>query len=128
MFRQTSIKRMNFSGFLVIISVLTASLGSFLIYEEYQHVNSESVALEEEYLRLTKEMMRKEVEMIIESINFERKQTETRIRNKLRDRVIQAILIAKEIYRKNQGQLPDEAIKRIIIDRLRRVRFDSGRG
>jgi PAS domain S-box-containing protein len=128
MFRQTSIKRMSFSGFLVIISVLTASLGSFFIYEEYQHVNAESVALEEEYLRLTKDMMRKEVEMIIESINFERKQTETRIRNTLRDRVIQAILIAKEIYRKNQGHLSDEAIKRIIIDRLRGVRFDSGRG
>ena len=128
MFAKMTIRKLNFLGSLVIIFVLTGALGGFWLRTVYRTFEAQSNELQEKILGSRKELMRNEVQRVVEYITFKRKQTEENIRNMLRQRVLEGHGLAMDIYRENQGKKSKGAIKRLIVERLKGIRFDSGRG
>ncbi|MBU4263746.1 MAG: cache domain-containing protein [Proteobacteria bacterium] len=128
MFRKSSIQKITFLSFLVIIFVFTICLSGGWLYETYRHSALDSSSYEDEYLRDRQWMLRNEVGKIIQLIDFQRKQKEKEIRDTLRERVLQAYTTALHTYQKNQEKLPVPEIKQLIIATLRASRFDNGQG
>jgi|GEM_PF-2440889 len=123
-----TIRRMNFMGFLVIIFVLTTSLGGFWIYEEYRRFSMELVQMEKEYVNSRQAALRGEVEKIIDYIDVQRKRTERQARNELRRRTMEAWALARDAYETQRGTLSIEEIERTVARKLKGIHFDDGRG
>jgi two-component system, NtrC family, sensor kinase len=128
MFREASIWKLTFMGFLVVILILTVSLGAFFIHEEYRRFDADSAALENGYLRARKGLIRKNVQEIVELNRFEDKRAERRVKELLRNRVMEAYAIAMDAYEKNRNRRTGEEIKRIVKEKLQDMRFDNGQG
>ncbi|MBU0965569.1 MAG: cache domain-containing protein [Proteobacteria bacterium] len=128
MFRKTSIQKITFLSFLVIIFVFTICLSGGWLYETYRHSATDVDNYENEYLRDRQWLIRNEVEKIIQLIDFESKQREKEVRDTLRERVLQAYTTALHIYQEDHGRLPEAEIKQHIITDLRAGRFDNGLG
>ncbi len=128
MFRETSIWKLTFMGFLVVILILTVSLGAFFIHEAYRHFEADSAELEAGYLKTRKDLIRKNVDEIVELSRFEEKREERRVKETLRNRVMEAFALATDIYESNRDRYSVEAIKEIVINELEGIRFDNGQG
>ncbi|RJX35418.1 MAG: response regulator [Desulfurivibrio sp.] len=128
MFRKTSIQKITFLSFLVIISVFTICLSGGWLYETYRHSAADSDVYENELLRERQWVIRNEAEKIIQLIDFQRRQREKEIRETLRERVLRAYTTALHTYQEKQGKLPLPEIKQLVITTLRASRFDNGMG
>ena len=128
MFRKTSIQKITFLSFLVIIFLFTICLSGGWLYETYRHSAADSSSYENEYLRDRQWVIRNEAEKIIQLIDFLRRQREKEIRDTLRERVLQASTTALHAYQQNKDKLPLPEIKQLVIATLRTSRFDNGLG
>ena len=128
MFRRVTIRKVSFLGTVVIILVLTASLGGFWIRGIYLNFDAQVAALEKELLRSRREVIRHQVEEVVEYIGFRRKQALGKVRETLRQRVLDAHALTTNIYKEYQGKLTGTEIRRMVAAKLSEIRFDGGRG
>lgn len=128
MFTHMTIRKMNLLGSLAIIVVLTATLGGFWIYAVHRSFQAQAEDLKSEFFRMRRELMHAQIEKLVEYIDFEKKRTDRRIREMLRQRVLEGYAIAMDTYRESRETKTEEDIRRLIIDRLKGIRFDNGRG
>lgn len=112
-------------GFVVITALI---LGYMWIDKEYSQFNEEAKALREEYIKNQKSILKNEVNGAIKYIDFEKSQTEIRLKEDIRNRTYEAYSIAMNIYNKNKWIKSDDEIKKLIVDVLRPIRFNNGRG
>lgn len=83
--------------------------------------------IEEELIGEKKLLVKREVERVYNYIDSENKETRNRIRENLKERVYEAYNIAKSLYENNQDK-SEEEIRKLIVDSLRNIRFNEGRG
>lgn len=65
---------------------------------------------------------------VINMINREKMQSEKEMRKKIKLRVYEAYAIAQNIYQENKGIKKQFEIQKMIVDALRAVRFEQGKG
>ncbi|MBN2297330.1 MAG: cache domain-containing protein, partial [Deltaproteobacteria bacterium] len=75
-----------------------------------------------------KQLMITEVQRNINYLIFKSSQMQQRVRNDIREHVYEAHIIAGRIYDLGRGTMPEDQLRRVIIETLRPIRFNKGRG
>jgi PAS domain S-box-containing protein len=122
---------LNQTFFIVIagtVFVAMALVGYIWISQEYNRFNKDSIALKSEYIKAQKLMLKNEVERAVDLIQYEKSQTEDRLKQNISNRVHEAHTIAMNIYLQNKETHSDKEISNMIKDALGPIRFNQGRG
>ncbi len=112
------------SLFIISISII---LASFFYLENKNNFEKEKEEIQIEHLEKSKELIKSEVQSVYEYIQRERASTEKDLKKTLDEALQNAYKTAITLYKNNQDK-PKNEIKKIILDALRNVRFNDGRG
>ena len=115
--------------FAPIIFVLSISFILFTItfLENTNRFKKEEEKIKLNYISKNKELIKNRTYETYEYIKREQELTKKELLNSLKESVQLAYTIANSIYEKNQDKTQEE-IKRLIINALRDIRFNEGRG
>jgi signal transduction histidine kinase len=114
---------------MVIATVTTVGvMGYSWISREYADFERESQVLRNQFERHQRDLIRQEVERVVSSIEFFRSRTRQDLETDLRNRVNDALDIAHHLHRTYAGTLSEAALERLILETLRPIRFNDGRG
>ncbi len=112
------------SIFVIIISMIIIIL-QFI--DKNSTFEKEKNRITQEYIQKNKNLIKQRVQNTYDYILKEKQNSKRQLRNSLKAAVNNAHSIAKTIYKNNKDKDP-ELIKSIIIDALRSIRFNDGRG
>ncbi len=126
--KTTKLTRVFFFYLIVGMTLSFFLLGFLWITWEYERFNQMSEHLRSEFLSSQKEKIKRDVEKVIEYIEYKKSQTETRLKRDIRNRTDEAWHIATHLYDQNKATQSDAAIKAMIREALRPIRFNNGRG
>lgn len=98
---------------------------SFWDNKEKFEKDKEKIRLE--YIQKNEELIKQRVYEVYDYIKREQEYTELELRKTLKEAIDTAYNISNTIYQNNLDKSKDE-IKKLVIDALRNVRFNSGRG
>ncbi len=111
----------------VFIITLSLIISVALYFNNQKMFNEEKKQIEQEYIKDKKELIQNQVNNIYEYIINEQKDTEKKLKQSIKMRVYEAYNIAMNIYQENKN-LDKVAIKKLITDALRTIRFNNNRG
>jgi len=126
--KNKSISHQTFLQMIGIVSILTFFAIVYFVYREISRFDKEKEYIKNEYLIQQKDYIKTKVEYVVSYVNYQKEITETRLQNKLIDRVNMANQIAQNIYKENKNTKTKTEIAGLIKDALRPIRFDNGRG
>ncbi|MFH1981403.1 MAG: cache domain-containing protein [Pseudomonadota bacterium] len=112
----------------IIASVMFSLLLLVWVVNEYYAFSSATKSLKEEYEYAQKTMLKQEVNNVVNYIDYMKDQTERRLKSELKNRVNEALDIARNIYQENIDSKPLSEIEKMVKDALRPIRFLEGRG
>lgn len=124
-------KRLTTAIFFEITTVIIVTvmlLGYLWINREYQSFNEESEEMKNQYIDDSKQTLQSEVNRAVDYINYMKAQTDITLKNDLKERTYEEYQIAMNIYNQNKSFKSEAEIKKMIMDALRNVRFNDGRG
>ncbi len=111
------------------VFVLAALLIGYLwITSEYDNLAKESTRYREQFLADQKALLSSEVRKIKSFLTSEKARAESQLETQIRQRVTEAHAVASHLYRTHQGRLSDKEIRQRIVEALRPMRFNDGRG
>lgn len=110
--------------FIIIISI---SILIILYYEKINFFEEEKENIKREYIQKNKILIKEQIDNIYNFIVNEQANTENELKKSLKEALDNAHNIAINIYKNNLDKKPDE-IKKMVIDALRDIRFNDGRG
>ena len=117
-----------FHYFVIIILILILPITSFSIYHLYTDLNKNSKNFRENFIDSQKLLIKSQVDNIVSNIHYKQSQIETQAKQQLQERIAEAGAIAQNIYDKNQTIESTEEIQKEIIEALRPIRFEGGKG
>ncbi|MBN2081323.1 cache domain-containing protein [bacterium] len=126
--RKRSMARTYFLNLIGVALASIVTVGIFWFGERYLDFRHDIAGLHEEVYQADKQQLQQEVDKVFDYIEYMRSLTEQRLRDSIRSRVDEAAAIAQHIYDRNHGKLPDAEIQERIIEALRPIRFNEGRG
>ncbi len=106
----------------ITIFVLTASF-----WDNKKKFEKDKEKIRLEYIQKNEELIKQRVYEVYDYIKREQEYTELELRKTLKEAIDTAYNISNTIYENNLDKSKDE-IKKLVIDALRNVRFNSGRG
>ncbi|RXJ78471.1 histidine kinase [Arcobacter sp. F155] len=112
------------SFFIIILSLIIII---FQFIDKNNTFEKEKEKITQEYIQKNKNLIKTRVDSIYNFIEKERSYTKEELKNSIKGAVENAHSIANSIYERNKNKNP-ELIKKLIIDALRDVRFNKGRG
>ncbi|MBF0530035.1 MAG: cache domain-containing protein, partial [Deltaproteobacteria bacterium] len=126
--KKISISRLLF-GVMATLAVLTILAVGYMVIALGTHLfKVEAERLRENYVREQKQVLKSEVEKVFDFINFQYLKTENRLKNLIQTRTYEAHAIAINLYRENYGKMSKAELEKNILDALRPIRFNNGRG
>ncbi|HHO76499.1 MAG TPA: PAS domain S-box protein, partial [Deltaproteobacteria bacterium] len=128
MFPDRTIARTLFASSNIILFSLVSILGCFWIYRDYRAMTVTTERIRAEQVQAKKELIQTEVMWSINYIAYKRSQVEQRVRSDIQDHVYEAHTIASRIYDLGRDSLSEDQLKRIVVETLRPMRFNNGRG
>ncbi len=84
--------------------------------------------LKENYLHMQKVTLEHEVNAVIEELDFHTKHAQDRLKEDVKERVYEAYNLGISLYEKYKNEKSPDEIQSIIINALRDIRFNKGRG
>ncbi len=106
----------------------TLILTGFWLYQQYSYHQQELVNFEQEYLEARKLELKNQVEWVLNYISFQRTRAEERLKREIRSRTDEAHAIAQHLYDTYRHTRSPDDLKKMIIEALRPIRFNQGRG
>ena len=88
----------------------------------------EANRLRADYTRSQEQLIKNEVDKVVDFIQYNCSKTEERLRASIKERTYEALAIATNLYDGLHGREGGEEIRTIIVDALRPIRFNGGRG
>lgn len=128
MFKHKSIAKLISISSLIVISTLTFLLGTGFILNRYAEFNKNARRLEQDFIQEQVDLIQLRVNEIIEYIDYNRSQTESVLKESIRNRVMEAYQVIQNIYKKFRGRKSKGEITEMVKDALRPIRFNGGRG
>jgi len=126
--RKTSIHR-NILIYLALVGVVcVGSVGYLWISSERAKFIAEESHLRASYIETQQETLKREVDRALAFIWYMQAQTGKRIKETVKNRVLEAYSIADNIYKQHKNSKTTKEIKKIIKDALRPIRFNKDRG
>jgi len=109
-------------------AITIASVGLIWVVQEYDQFKKESGILKNEYIENQKYLIKTEVLRALDLADYSIKQTEILPKESIKKRVYESHEIATNLYNQFHNKRSESELKRMIIEALRNVRFNSGRG
>ena len=123
-----SISLSNFKSTMVFLTAAFILSGFGLFYIEYKDFSREEDLIRQELLDSIKARLVDQVNWTIQYIGKMHSISESRARERLEESVNEAYKLAEGIYLSSHGAKSEDAIKNIVKEALRNVRFNKGRG
>jgi len=120
--------RLQFLASLSLVTVLVLGLGFYFVWQHWADFETDLRQSEARALQEQRQALEQEVENARSYLAYMRSRTEPLLKEQLRSQVDEAYAIARSIYERQKGVLPEEAIKESIKETLRPLRFSNGRG
>ncbi|WP_419770077.1 MAG: cache domain-containing protein [Candidatus Marinarcus sp.] len=111
----------------IFIFVVSITIISALYFQNNRTFKKEKQLIEQEFKQKNKDLIKEEVNAVYEYIQKEQKSTEDELKLSLKEAVNNALAIAKSLYENNPHKSKQE-IKKLIVDALKNVTFNKGRG
>ena len=108
----------------IIVSLITISI--FFI-EKNNSLEKEKQKIYQEHTKKNEELIKQKVDEVHSYIQREKELTTTELKKSLENEIENAYKIAYSIYMKNKD-LDKNRVKKLIIEALREIRFNDGRG
>lgn len=112
----------------IMFTTFTALFLFFILNDIRLKFEKEAQLIEEKQLHLKKKMLHQEIQRFVDFIEYKKKHIYTQTQEIVKTRVYEAYDVAQHIYAFNKGKLSDEAIQKEIIETLRIMRFEQGKG
>ena len=112
----------------IMFTTFTALFLFFTLGDIKLKFEKEAQLIEEKQLEVKKNMLEKEVQRFVDFIDYKKERIYAQTQALVKTRVDEAYNVARHIYDFNKGKLPDEAIQKEIIETLRIMRFEQGKG
>lgn len=112
----------------VVAGCSVAVLGYLLVSDKYTQFATESRQLREAFLEEQQATVRNEVEKVLDYIEYHHSRNEQVLRANLLERVNEAHAIASHLVEVEQGRRSRAEIERLVVEALRPIRFNNGRG
>lgn len=124
--RKESISSSFFLNALFLIFLTAGLTGYFwIISDELKNSGTEIQKYRNEYIQSRKNTVKSEVMRIIDLIESRKENSTKELRDFLKEIVINAYETAENIYRENKSLRPDNEIKKMIKDALRKITFNN---
>ncbi len=114
-------------SFSVIITTLIIFSLFFILWQYYQFSSSIN-KIKSDMTGNQRNLLKTEVERVVSLIDFNRRNADMRLKNNIRDRINEAYTICSDYYKRNRDIKSAAEIKKDIIQILRPIRFNNGRG
>jgi PAS domain S-box-containing protein len=121
------IKLIKLWGIIFLIGI-GISIVAIDVIGSYRDFNSRADQMRSDYIARQKQIIKQEVDRAVDLISSKREQIEILTKNKIKSRVYEAYSIAQNIYRQNKTAKSKAEIQKMILDALRPIRFENGRG
>ncbi len=115
-----------FPIFFVII--ISSSITLFLYFEKQTELKKEQEYIKAEFIKQNEEEVKKQVENLYTFITRVQKKTEDKLKESIRQKVLEANNIALRIYNENKDTKSKNEIIKMIKDAIVDIRFNDGRG
>ena len=113
----------------LFILLLTSIIITFLIYTDYKKtIQKEKIEATSTFIQEHKKSIKQNVQTAINYTQREFNSTETKLKKKLREELLNAKAIISTIYRKNKNTKTKEEITNLVKNVLSNYRFNDGRG
>jgi diguanylate cyclase (GGDEF)-like protein len=109
----------------IIALMVTASLWISSIYDRYE---SDYERIEAYHISKVKDELKNRVDTIISFIDYRSHETESRLKSEIENRVFELNNLINHLYDSNINTLTEAEIKTLIIDTVRGLRYNDGRG
>jgi len=103
-------------------------LAVFWLGSEYRQFQTMSKEMEADYIDSQKDLLKSEVARVIDYLEHEKAQAEGHLKADIKLQVNEAFALAEGIYRRHSDNTPVNEIQSKVIETLRDMRFDDGRG
>jgi len=126
--KKISVVWLLFAGFTLSTILIVSGIGYFVISRDYKRFDAEALRLREEYIARQRQQIKSEVEQALNFVEYNWATAEERLRTNLKDRTYEAFAVATNLYRVNQGRVSEPEIRNMIVEALRPISFNHGRG
>lgn len=110
----------------VICSVLL--IGLLWFYSSWQELHNETQLLKEQAIQQQMDKLRQRVHHTVDMIHLEQQRFDTRIREQVRQRTLEAYAVMQSIYRNSKDRYQPGQIAEMIRNTLRAITYNGGRG
>ena len=121
------IKTIRLWGVLFLV-VLAVFLIAMHVFRSYRDANIRAEQIRADYIEEQRQLINFEVDRVIRLINFETKHIVQLEQNRIKKRVYEAYSIANNLYQRHKSSKSIVEIRKLVIDAIRPIRFDQGRG
>ena len=111
----------------LFIITLSIFISLSLYLNNKKTFDTEKILIEKEHILNNKKLIKNQVDNVYEYIKYQQKNTESKLRKNLKEKVYEAYSIAMNIYKENK-HLDKKTVEKMIKDALRTIRFNNGRG
>jgi signal transduction histidine kinase len=128
LFKKITLSSAPFYASLVVITSLAAFIGVFWAINEFQAYQESIDNIRNTYKHQYEVRVKEELAKVVELIDYRRQQNELRVELDIRERVQAAYTIASHNYRLYKDEKSIEELRSMVIELLRPIRWDNGRG
>uniref|UniRef100_UPI004047E89B sensor histidine kinase n=1 Tax=Aliarcobacter sp. TaxID=2321116 RepID=UPI004047E89B len=111
----------------IFVLCITTFILAILFWDNIKKFEKDKEKIRLEYTQKNKELIKERVYEVYDYIKREQEYTELELKKRLKESVDIAYNIAQGIYKNNLDKTKEE-IRKLIVDALRDLRFNSGRG
>lgn len=126
--RQASVTKTVRVFMMSTIAMTMTVLTAWWVAREFHEFRTTTQAMRREYLASRQDLLKSQVDEAVAYIRYQDNLAEERLRQGIRDRVLEAHSIAAHLYAEYHPTLDDAAIQYLIKEVLRPIRFNQGRG
>ncbi len=113
---------------IIILVAMAGSIVAIDIVNSYLDLNSRTEQMRTDYVAQQKQLIKREVDRVVAMIQHKKAQSEELTKKKIKSRVYEAYAVAQNIYQHNKNSKNKAEIQQMILNALRPIRFEQGRG
>ncbi len=123
-----SLSSAPFQASSIVIVILLSFIGAYWAYDEYSKYHDNLAFIQERYLEESRKRLQDEVRSLKQLIVYRESQIGRDTEKELRNQVHSAYTTAAHLYSLYQDQFPEKVLKETIVEALRPIRWNTGKG
>ena len=126
--RRPSLSAAPFRAAIFVILTMAGILGLFWAYDEYLNYRFTLDSIRSGYLEQYQNRLIEEMESVIDFVDYRKSQADRLIEEELSEKVQIAYITASHLYSLYKDKVGQDELKTMIIEAIRPLRWDTGRG